>query len=160
MICHHCGKETPPKKISWGEPKKYCSTKCVNAAKWKRFRANPIKLAQRNRKIRETLKRRRSEFFDNKTCILCGTDNNLCIHHIDPEEKESHYIWFWSKERREKELAKCTVLCESCHNRLHHPKIMIHGTITMYKRHKCKCNECRSANARYEYARRRTTVWG
>jgi len=61
--------------------------------------------------------KRRAEFFKNKTCILCGSEENLELDHIDPSTKVSHTIWSWSEKRRLEEIAKCQILCHDCHVR-------------------------------------------
>lgn len=53
----------------------------------------------------------------NGPCRACGSDYRLEVDHIDPAEKVSHRIWFWSDERRAAELAKCQVLCRRCHSK-------------------------------------------
>ncbi len=57
----------------------------------------------------------RAEFFLDKVCVYCGSSSNLELDHIKPEDKLSHRIWGWAKERREAEQAKCQVLCIQCH---------------------------------------------
>jgi hypothetical protein len=60
--------------------------------------------------------RRRRDWFDkNGPCIKCHSWENLEIDHIDPKLKTSHRIWSWSEKRRDRELAKCQVLCKVCH---------------------------------------------
>lgn len=59
--------------------------------------------------------RNRAEFFAGKTCVRCGSDQDLELDHIDRKQKIDHVIWSWSKVRREAELAKCQVLCGPCH---------------------------------------------
>lgn len=59
--------------------------------------------------------RRRAEWFEDKSCVECGSTSNLELHHLDPEQKVSHRIWSWSQARRETELAKCVPLCARCH---------------------------------------------
>jgi hypothetical protein len=65
----------------------------------------------------EWIQRRRREWFKDKTCALCGSAKDLRLDHRDPTIKVTHRIWSWSQERREAELAKCQVLCLSCHRR-------------------------------------------
>ena len=103
---------------------------------------------------REWIRARRHKYLGGRSCEHCGSDYRLNIHHINPDEKVGHAIWSWKESRIEAELTKCIVLCEKCHQKLHNPRTVAHGTITMYKNHKCRCEECRAINAGYEYARR------
>lgn len=48
-------------------------------------------------------------------CTKCGSDAKLEVDHIDPMTKVSSAFWCWSIARRDKELAKCQVLCSGCH---------------------------------------------
>ena len=64
---------------------------------------------------REWVAKRKSDFFLNKFCIKCGAKENLELDHIDPSKKLSHRIWSWSEQRRLDEIAKCQILCETCH---------------------------------------------
>ena len=104
------------------------------------------------------VRKRRLEFFGGKHCKECGSTNKLQLHHKNPKEKIAHHIWSWSKERRDKEIAKCIVLCQKCHLKLHNPRTTKHGT-TMYS-HGCKCKKCKKACADYrrEYRRRKLTL--
>jgi hypothetical protein len=56
---------------------------------------------------RQYKRRQRAEVFKDQRCARCGATENLELHHINPEEKEDHRIWSWSRERIHKELAKC-----------------------------------------------------
>jgi 5-methylcytosine-specific restriction endonuclease McrA len=90
---------------------------------------------------------RRAEFFDGKFCVKCGSAESLELDHIDPEEKIHHAIWSWSAERREAELAKCQVLCNTCHKektRAWYIETVGHG-LNLYKRHGCRCDICKYA---------------
>lgn len=68
---------------------------------------------------RRTYRERREEYLADKFCIDCGAGSFLELDHKDKKSKVSHRIWLWGKERREKELNKCVVRCDSCHNRRH-----------------------------------------
>lgn len=59
--------------------------------------------------------RRRAEFFGDKACVKCGSDERLELDHIDPALKVSHRIFSWSESRRLAEIAKCQILCHDCH---------------------------------------------
>lgn len=65
---------------------------------------------------REWIAKRRQEWFNSAgPCVQCGTMENRQLDHIDPKTKIHHAIWSWAKERRDKELTKCQVLCKNCH---------------------------------------------
>jgi len=61
--------------------------------------------------------RRSAWIEENGPCIKCGSSDKLEVDHIDPNEKVFNptYVWRLCKEAREVELAKCQVLCHSCH---------------------------------------------
>lgn len=99
---------------------------------------------------RNWIARRRSEFFSDKQCVMCGGVEQLELDHIDPSEKTTHNIWSWSEPRRLSEIAKCQVLCRKCHKEKTYtvdlPKIRgytygEHGR-TRY-RCGCRCEVCR-----------------
>lgn len=69
----------------------------------------------RKKYAREWVAARRKKFFQDKFCVICFATENLELDHIDPSTKISHSIWSWSEKRREEELKKCQVLCNSCH---------------------------------------------
>lgn len=97
------------------------------------------------------LKARREAWLqENGPCRRCSSWNGLQVDHIDPSQKVSHRIWSWSEERRQKELEKCQPLCCACHQNKTIKQtyaVPIHGTITMYKGHGCRCRACRAVNA-------------
>lgn len=64
-------------------------------------------------------KQRRVKFFADKVCSICGISSNLDLHHIDPATKIGSDIWSWDQARRDIEIAKCDILCHSCHGRIH-----------------------------------------
>ena len=69
---------------------------------------------------RATRRKRREAYLADKACIDCGAGSFLEIDHVDPRQKKNHRdIWFWRKERRDEELAKCVVRCITCHKRRH-----------------------------------------
>jgi hypothetical protein len=98
---------------------------------------------------RDWLQRRRNDFFQDKRCVRCGNPDELQLDHVDRDRKVSHRIWSWSKERRDAEIAKCQVLCRTCHqlkttHEVYGPRK--HGPLTMYQHGKCRCQLCREAN--------------
>lgn len=118
---------------------------------------------------REWLARRRSEWFEGKFCVECGSTEELELDHIDPTKKVTHVIWGWSRKRRDAELAKCQVLCHSCHVKKTHRQLEIthgygvagHGKKRMYS-NGCRCDACTAANTaaarRYRENRKARTV--
>ena len=91
------------------------------------------------------MRNRREEFFKDKVCSECGSREKLVLHHVDKSRKKDHKIWSWRKDRRERELKKCIVLCDKCHCELHaaEQRKFIHGTATAYRHYKCRCDECK-----------------
>lgn len=70
---------------------------------------------QQRRYQRKWMNRRRRRWLDENGPCPCGATVDLEVHHRDPGRKVSHRVWSWKRERREAELAKCTVLCAACH---------------------------------------------
>lgn len=68
---------------------------------------------------------RRDAWFADKYCESCGSLTDLELDHIDPTMKVSHRIWSWSEERRDAEVAKCQVLCHTCHLKKNHDQLDI-----------------------------------
>src|ERR1017187_858128 len=102
---------------------------------------------------REWIAKRRKTFFSGKTCIDCGSSENLELDHVDRKLKVSHKIWSWSKERREIELVKCVVRCHSCH--IIKTKVdmnggyIVHGSRYRGYANGCRCILCKEAQAKY-----------
>ena len=91
---------------------------------------------------------RRKKYFPGDRCTCCGSTEDLCLHHRDKKTKVGHNIWSWSKSRREAEIAKCDVVCASCHMELHAKEARvarIHGYSSTYKSG-CRCAACREAH--------------
>ena len=111
----------------------------------------------------EWMARRRAAFFADKKCATCGAKERLHLHHLDKTKKVSHRIWSWAEERRAKEISKCEVLCERCHQEHHAEErhaALEHGVnIGLYSKG-CRCQPCKDLNARIQRewkARRRST---
>lgn len=84
-------------------------------------------------------------------CVECGAQDNLEVDHIDPSLKTMHAAHLWSRKEsvRLAELANCQVLCYTCHKAKTRSEqfTVTHGDYGMYKRHGCRCEACRAANA-------------
>lgn len=96
---------------------------------------------------RQWIAKRRSDFFAEKSCVVCDSKDRLELDHIDPSTKVSHAIWSWSQQRRETEIAKCQVLCHDCHQvkTTDFLSRTTHGTDSMYGRYHCRCDLCKAA---------------
>lgn len=105
---------------------------------------------------RNWVARRRAAWMAGKACESCGSTENLHVHHRDPAEKVTHNVWSWGQARRDAELAKCAVLCETCHRDYHARVLERHGTTRRYQAG-CRCGLCRWAkqisNERYRLSR-------
>jgi len=80
---------------------------------------NSCKVSSRRDKIKK-----KAIEYKGGSCIFCGyttCQSALVFHHINPEEKEfgigSNYNKSWAKIQ--KELDKCSLLCQNCHAELH-----------------------------------------
>ena len=57
-------------------------------------------------------------------CYICGYDkykSALDVHHLDPNIKDSNFntIRYWNREKIDKEIEKCVLLCRCCHAGFH-----------------------------------------
>jgi hypothetical protein len=85
-------------------------------------------------------------------CVRCGSKDNLEVDHIDRSKKEFPFsrMYALSQERFDAELAKCQLLCNSCHvqktiEERGHNKRTEHGTYVCYRYAGCRCDLCRQA---------------
>src|SRR5579862_4435007 len=70
--------------------------------------------AEREKRRLQTETRRRNWFAD-KSCLICGSTDNLEIDHIDPEIKITCEVFCRVEAFMLAELAKCQVLCRYHH---------------------------------------------
>ena len=85
----------------------------------------------------------------NGPCAHCGGSGPHQVDHKDPLLKVSHRIWTWSSSRRNAELAKCQVLCTSCHKKKtakEKERPIPHGTDSGYTGRGCRCLACAEAH--------------
>jgi len=85
-------------------------------------------------------------------CIVCGTNERLEFDHIFPEDKSFDISarLDYSMSNLLRELQKCQLLC-----RRHNIEKMctdngiqavpLHGRISTYTNHKCRCRKCKDA---------------
>lgn len=83
-------------------------------------------------------------------CTQCESVENLEFDHINKINKSFHIgkIMNVSLGNLYKELPKCQLLCKKCHldKTIRESRIMVHGTQNMYKKYKCRCDDCTIAN--------------
>lgn len=112
----------------------------------------PYKDPEKQREYaRKWIAARRAEWLADKFCVVCGSTEELEVDHIDRATKVDHKVWSWSSARREAELAKCQVLCKSCHLKktVEEGPHAQHGTMSMYHKYGCRCEPCREARSEY-----------
>ena len=118
---------------------------------------------------RDYSKRRRAamDVLGGPVCAKCGAEEDLEFDHIDPSQKAGPINVKKSLRNAGHlaELQKCQILCHSCHvektradgsiekSWTNKPRIN-HGTVWTYIKHGCRCDDCRSAKARYAKARK------
>lgn len=92
-------------------------------------------------------------------CVRCGSTDNLEFDHIDPNDKSRDIcdIWTLGEKLLVEELQRCQLLCSPCHRKKtiednyesgRYPR-REHGTLTMHRRGKCRCDLCREAFNKY-----------
>lgn len=108
---------------------------------------------------RRWMRERRQAWIDSQggCCRRCGSTESLEVDHIDPSMKtmQPREIWSRTESAVAVELANCQVLCSDCHaKKTHAPRPLVHGTYYGYRHYKCRCNDCRGANAALRRAER------
>jgi 5-methylcytosine-specific restriction endonuclease McrA len=102
------------------------------------------------------MKKRRDYYLElmGGACVKCGSTERLEFDHIDRSTKSLKPSSLWSRTDDQilAELAKCQILCYSCHKKKTvseniAARNLQHGEYGMYKSQKCRCELCRSANA-------------
>jgi len=81
-------------------------------------------------------------------CSRCNSTEYLRFHHVNEDTKSFNVGEGWGRESKslEEEVAKCILLCASCH-RQHHVKFK-HG-YSAYKENVCKCDICHQMYLKY-----------
>ena len=114
---------------------------------------------------REWIRKRREAWIqENGPCAKCGSSEDLQCDHVDPKEKELEPAALWGMSpknpKRVVELAKCQVLCYSCHReksndelREWNTKPIMHGTVSAYFHKGCRCVACKRAYSKYRHER-------
>lgn len=103
--------------------------------------------AQREYQRKWIAKRRLTWLDSHGPCVRCGSVEDLEVDHIDASTKVSHSVWSWRQSKRDEELAKCQVLCHSCHliktaECGDRGESAAHGKQRRYEVHSCRCDVC------------------
>lgn len=81
---------------------------------------------KKSKKQKKSLKHKYVGFKSQLKCSKCDENHIACLefHHLNPEEKYDNlsnmFLHGASKEKIEKELKKCIILCSNCHRKLHY----------------------------------------
>lgn len=127
--CPKCQKELPNENFSNNKSKKdKLSTYCKSCTVYYRKNSYLKKREHYLNKTKEYKKEIVKNIQDLKSdlsCSKCGENHPavLDFHHRDPQEKEfsiSYAVRSLSKEKLQKEIEKCDVLCSNCHRKLHY----------------------------------------
>lgn len=96
-------------------------------------------------------------------CAICDSQNDLQFDHIDPSTKEYTVTqkWFLPLEQWFLEIDKCQLLCEKHHleKTSRESQTRTHGTISMYRWEKCRCDLCVKANSIYSAKYSKNRIW-
>lgn len=81
-------------------------------------------------------------------CNRCGSIDRLEFDHVQKDKKFKAVTELLTGTivLLLKEINKCQLLCYQCHkekSKVDNSKYQ-HGTLTMYKNHRCRCESCRS----------------
>ena len=82
------------------------------------------KYKEHKRNKRKLEKTRKTEYIKSKKepCLFCGSDENIEMHHKNPNEKDGliyKTLSTRSYKTIDEEIDKCWWLCKSCHQKLH-----------------------------------------
>ncbi len=119
--------------------------------------------------MKERRRARRAKFIDllGGRCENCHSTRDLQFDHADAKKKEFdlNSVKDGKEEIILQELKKCVLLCSECHlaktkaNQEHinkDKKPVQHGSLWMYKKHKCRCRKCRLAMRLYNLRKKLT----
>ena len=114
-----------------GQQRKFCSRKCKDK-NWHTI--EPAYARQRRRGIKRKLK---LVELKGGCCEICSYDKNLAVltfHHTNPKTKlfnvELNSIANYNWKKVLEESNKCQLLCQNCHQELHHPDFFLKKLLT------------------------------
>ncbi len=135
-ICTKCGEEKPLTEFNFknkakGKRQSQCK-ECQRARERELYQlkykiANCELYKNNRRKFRIETRQFIQDIKSEKGCCICGEKDPCCLdfHHIQDKEFEVSKGTDVSKERLEKEIQKCVVLCANCHRKIHAGKLSL-----------------------------------
>lgn len=124
LTCEQCGTAFTRYASEQRSPRTFCGRSCHHESQ--RIEIDPVTARARGAaSLRRLYERRRKwyrELMASKTCERCGGVHQLQWHHNDPATKQFHVASDYFTRPREAvlaEMAKCTVLCLTCHRDVH-----------------------------------------
>lgn len=131
-ICTHCKEEKEFSEFHKNKKRadgyQHICKSCKNAYYKRVYKNNKELFIERNSKRREQWKNYVNDLKTGKECKYCGEDCIACLifHHIDSSTKDFTINRFYKKYFNEKnlqilkdEIAKCVLICENCHRKIH-----------------------------------------
>jgi hypothetical protein len=84
-------------------------------------------------------------------CTKCGSTENLQFDHVSRELKKFTITSHWNRSQAElqEELAKCQLLCQSCHLEKTKSELGVPHGGGKGGKHGCKCDPCRLKRNEY-----------
>jgi hypothetical protein len=138
-ICSICKEELPAteeffaiRKLKTKNSLQSNCRKCHKEYRKKHYEDNKEKYILKSKDYRNKMVSELTEFKKTLCCSKCGEDRwwVLDFHHLDPTEKDkevSALVWTSSREKIQREIEKCIVLCSNCHRDLHYQEKLIAG---------------------------------
>jgi len=100
---------------------KYKLARIQSVTEYRRQNKDKVKIWSKKNKTKK--QKEWSDWKSTLKCSNCPESHISCLefHHIDPSQKEGLITKLrFSKEKLQKELEKCIVLCSNCHRKLHY----------------------------------------
>lgn len=109
--------------------------------------------------------KRRDEWISaNGPCKKCGSADRLEVDHVYESEKKYNPSQIWSRkqEDRDRELAKCQVLCYDCHLKKTIEFLATGYTCGTHNAYAsgCRCDSCKEAQRDYNQQWRKRKIAG
>lgn len=126
-LCTGCGAVKNISEFAKNKSRKDGLQSVCRACKKKRdaewYKANKESQLARNRRNYKKYRKRLDEYKARKGCCRCGDSDPCCLdfhhHNEDKDHEVSRMLTQFGAKRVWAEVAKCVVICASCHRKLH-----------------------------------------